>query len=214
MTRTTLLFMAAVTGLASFQNACGARAQEDEPVTSSVTLPEARPDDVDPGSVAIIRQGGEESPPLARYSARLVVSTEGQEAQLRITALLAEGLHTYPMTDIAGRQTRLELAPSPWLEVAGPAQPDRQPDEPADASAESAGSYRGQIEFVVPLTVLAPPPDGDWQMLVRINGLLCSDGGFCVPVQDRILRAAVERQPAVALPVAGRQTLPSTTPGH
>ncbi len=167
-----------------------------------------------PDSIFINQDASEQLPPLARYEARLVVAPGGEEAQLRITARLAEGLHTYPLTDSIGRQTRLELAPCPWLAVAGPAQPARTPDEPADPSAESAGSYRGQIEFVVPLLVLATPPNDDWQMYVRINGLLCSDDGYCVPVQDRVLRAVVERPPVSSGPAAEPAFVPPSPPGR
>jgi Disulphide bond corrector protein DsbC len=201
-----------VFGLLTSWNGPPTFGQADLPEPVPLEAPEAVAGSLVPDSIFISQDASEQLPPIAQYRARLVVATGGEEAQLRVTARLAEGLHTYPLTDSIGRQTRLELAPGPFLAIAGPAQPDRTPDEPADPSADSAGSYRGQIEFVVPLMVLATPPNDDWQIYVRINGLLCSDDGYCVPVQNQVLRAAVEKLPELSRPADPSGAAPMAPP--
>ncbi len=129
---------------------------------------------------------------------------------VRIDVELAEGSHIYSLTLNDPRQTRIELSHSPAITIAGPAQPSRHPDnapaavanEKTAADAEVDGeAYNGTVSFFVPLQFAESVSLENEQVLVRLNAMLCSDEGFCLPVRDRIARAQ---------PVPSPEALPSS----
>jgi Disulphide bond corrector protein DsbC len=157
-------------------------------------------DTVPPEKIVLQNTGNPDAIPLGEIRASLIKNLADTEAIIRIEVLLAPGCHIYSLTQDDPRQTRIDVSQSPYVHIAGPAQPSRKPDPVSHDSTDPAESYSNEVAFIVPLKLDELPRAEDLTLLVRINGMVCSDKGFCLPIQDQVIRT-VTRASADTLPI-------------
>jgi|GEM_PF-5932564 len=152
-----------------------------------------------PDRIGLNASGAPDAESLGEIRATLVSNLARTEAVIQLEVRLAPECHIYSLTLNDGRQTKIDVSHSAFASVSGPAQPSRTPDPVSADSGDPAESWSENVSFFVPLQLNNLPEPGELLMLVRINGMICSDKGFCIPVQDRVVRAkvldSVERLP-------------------
>ena len=183
---------------AQVPNALGSGADSSGPRVLSENPDEF--ENVPPEKFVLRETSDSDAQPLGEIRASLTKNLNGTEAIIRIEVVLAPGCHIYSLTQDDPRQTRIDISQSPYVKISGPAQPSRKPDPIPSDSADLTESYANQIAFVVPLELNNLPSREELVMLVRINGMVCSDKGFCLPIQDQVIRT-VTLDPVDTLPL-------------
>ncbi len=158
-----------------------------------------------PDRIEIRTSGSPEAELVGEIRANLVANIAKTEAVIFVEVVLPPGCHIYSLTQNDPRQTRIDISQSPHASVHGPAQPSRKPDPVSADSVDSADAYSDRVAFIVPLQLNNLPKPADLNMLVRLNGMICSDKGFCVPIQDRVVRTTL-LESVESLPVNIRST--------
>lgn len=172
-----------------------------EAVSAGLQAPETEPVQL------LLRNGaGSDSPPLAMIRARLTPHSDFESAVVQIEVSLSEGCHLYSLTQADARRTRIDVSLPGSLQVAGPVQPSHAPESVTEVAGEAPSeTYSSRVVFFVPVKIVDRKLFGREHSRVRVNGMICSASGFCLPVRDGVVKAVVTDPVEIlpGLPLAG-----------
>jgi suppressor for copper-sensitivity B len=154
----------------------------------------------------------------ATVSAKFTAATSERRAILMITAKIAQGRHTYSLTQPPGgpQPTSIELQPSSNYRLLGNfrSQPAAKAgtEEIGPGSSIKVEEHEGEVTWYAPIELTAGSDPKSLEIRGSIQMQVCETHGSCVPVDKEFVAAlAASSEAADNLPTSTSQT-PSPTP--
>jgi thiol:disulfide interchange protein len=125
----------------------------------------------------------------AKVSAEIAPATADRPAVLIVNAKIAEGRHTYSITQPPGGPlpTRIELDPSPDYRKLDDFRAHPEPDSRIEQGIVWTGleiqEHKGEVSWYVPIEIAAGVDPARLEVKGNIHLEVCQSGGYCEPVE-------------------------------
>jgi hypothetical protein len=137
--------------------------------------------------------GAEQARESLTWTARIESEADRQTAYLIVAAKIPAGGYLYSLTQPGPSATKIEIATNDQFKVAGAFRPNKAPVIEGDL--ESLGrteTHADEIEFHLPIQIVAGTDPEDLLIDVRINAQYCQENQ-CQPVSNRVLSAKLQK---------------------